>query len=254
MNRTKRILCFIVIAVLTLTVVLSGCNAISRKLEGVELKFQKKLSSADKLSFDVHLTISSNGTENEIDVSCYKKDNEYAYVFYPPNSKSIQYRRLFADNNLYEFASQSATLLSSGSYYTTADVPYTDDGNLLYALTKKIMLASYATLLSAGEKDKVGDADTYRYDFNFQGNQYSLWYDDENMVKVRATFNSTDEEGNASSKTYTALFSNYVFGEVSEDPFKRPADMGLLFFESPIAFEDWMNILTEFATRANSWM
>jgi len=254
MNRTKRILCFIVVAVLTLTVLLSGCNAISRKLEGVELKFQKKLSSAEKFSFDAHLTIDTDGIEKEIDISCYKNGNEYAYVFYPPNAKTVQYRRLFADNNLYEFASQSATLLSSGTYSVTADVPYTDGSNLLYAVTQKIMLAGYATLLSAGEQDKVGDVDTYRYDFNFQGNQYSLWYDDENMVKVRATFNSTDEEGNASSETYTAVFSNYVFGEVSADPFKRPADMGLLYVESPIAIESWMDILTQFAARANDWM
>ena len=123
MNRTKKILSCLTIVILMLTIALSGCNAISRKLEGVELKFQKKLSTADKLSFDVHLTIASNGTENEIDVSCYKKDNEYAYVFYPPNTKTVQYRRLFADNNLYEFASQSATLFSTGSYSTSADVP-----------------------------------------------------------------------------------------------------------------------------------
>lgn len=254
MNRTKKILSCLTIVILMLTILLSGCNAISRKLEGVELKFQKKLSSAEKFSFDAHLTIDTDGIEKEIDISCYKNGNEYAYVFYPPNAKTVQYRRLFADNNLYEFASQSATLFSTGFYHTTANVPYTDDGNLLYALTKKIMLASYATLLSAGEQDKVGDVDTYRYDFNFQGNQYSLWYDDENMVKVRATFNSTDEEGNASSETYTALFSNYVFGEVSADPFKRPADMGLLYVENPIAIESWMDILTQFAVRANNWM
>ena len=251
MNRTKKILCLVVVAVLTLTIVLAGCNTISRKLEGVELKFQKKLSSAEKFSFDAHLTIQSGSTASELDVSCYKNGNEYAYAFYPPNVTTVQYRKLYADNNLYEFMTTSPL---TGFYHTETNVPYNDESNLLYAVTQKIMLAGYATLLSAGEKDKVGDVDTYRYDFNFQGNQYSLWYDNENMVKVRATFNSTDEEGNTSSETYIAVFSNYVFGETTEDAFKRPADMGLLYAESLIPFEDWMDILTQFAARANDWM
>ena len=254
MDRMKKIGVCLLIVLLMMTIVLSGCNAIARKVQGVELKFQKKLSSATMFSFDVHLNVKTDDSENELDVSCYKKGDEYAYVFYPPDTKTVEYRRLFADEKLYEFVTQSKTPLSTGSYYVNDNVPYTDNSNLLYVMTQKIMLAGYATLLSAGTKDKVGDADAYRYDFDFQGNQYSLWYDDENMVKVRATFHSTDEDGNTSSETYTAVFSNYVFGEVIDEPFTRPSELGLLYTESPISFEDWMTILTQFSDRAKNWM
>lgn len=251
MKRVKGLLICLVIAALLLTVVLSGCN-LERKLQGVELKFNQKLASSSAYSFDVHLSIRSDGSESEIDLGCFKKNNEYAYSFYAPESRSVEYRRLFADSKLYEFASQ--TTLHTGTYSVQDNVAYNDASNLLYSLTQKIMLASYATLLSAGEKDKVGGKDVYRYDFTYQGNQYSLWYDDENMVKIKAVFYSTDYEGNVTSETYIAEFSNYTFGSASADAFKRPSEMGILYTESPIAIEDWMTIISGFTARANNWM
>ena len=160
------------------------------------------------------------------------------------------YRRLFADTCLYEFV--TLTDAHTGMYYTTENVSYTDDDNLLYWVTNKIMLATYATLLSKGKQEKVGDVDTYRYDFAYQGNQYSLWYDDSNLVQISATFvqeNSTDTE------TYTATFANYLFEEVSPAPFDRPDEAkDALYVKSLISFEDWMSILNRFGNRAAHWM
>lgn len=251
MKNAKKIIICLVSLVVILTMILSACD-LARKAQGVEVKFQKKLSSATKLSFDLHLNIKSGGTESDIDLSCYKDGNDYAYTFYAPNDRNVQYRRLYADNNLYEFVSQ--TTLNTGSYYTNTGVPYTDDDNLLYAMTSKIMLASYATLLIDGTKEKVNGVDTYRYDFSVDGNQYSLWFDDENMVKISATFVSTDSNGNTSSETYTAFFSNYVFGDTTASAFTRPNDLGLLYVESPVSFESWMTIMTQFANRAKNWI
>ena len=100
----------------------------------------------------------------------------------------------------------------------------------------------------------VGE-DAYRYDFSYGGNQYSLWYDDENLVKISATFYSTDEEGQSTSETYLATFSNYRFGETEREPFLRPQESTeAIYAESPISFEDWMTILDRFGSRAASWL
>ena len=252
MKKTQKIVICLVVAVAILAMVLSACD-LTRKVNGAEVQFQKKLTSAEKYSFDMHLNIQSNGTESNLDLSCYKDGNDYAYTFYAPDTRAVQYRRLYADNNLYEYAEQTA-VLNAGTYYTNAGVPYTDDDNLMYAMTQKIMLASYATLLMDGVKDKVNGVDTYRYDFALKGNQYSLWFDDENMVKISATFISTDSSGNTTSETYTAVFSNYVFGEVAAAPFTRPSDMGIGYVQSPVSIEAWMTIMTQFANRASNWL
>lgn len=257
MKRKKIIVCFLSV-VLMMTAVLTACNVasdISRKVQGVEVKFQKKIEKASQLSFDMHLTIEKDGSTSEIDISCYKKGDEYAYTFTQPNDINIVYRRLFADNCLYEFLTKKALLVPAGSYYTTQNVAYTDDTNILYTVRKNIMLATYATLLTVGKQDKVGDVDAYRYDFSYGGNQYSLWYDNENLIKIEATFNSTDDDGNTSSETYSALFTNYVFDNVASEPFLRPNETtDAVYVESPISFEEWMNIINQFSTRAANWL
>ena len=61
MKKTKYlVVCLLVVAVIT-AVVLSGCN-LDRKLQGVEIKFQQKVSKESKYSFDVHLNIQSGDT------------------------------------------------------------------------------------------------------------------------------------------------------------------------------------------------
>ncbi|MBR1746987.1 MAG: hypothetical protein IJ735_02105, partial [Clostridia bacterium] len=218
-KNSVKIILFVLIVIVSLTALLGGCD-LARKIQGVEVKFQQKIQKATQLSFDMHLTIQDQEGTDEIDVSCYKKGNEYAYTFVQPDDASIRYRRLFAEEKLYEYLTK--TTLHIGSYYVNDDVAYTDERNILYAVNQNIMLATYATLITVGKKETINGVDTYRYDFTKDGNQYSLWYDDENLVKILAVFNTTDEDGNKTSETYSALFSKYRFDGVATEPFLRP--------------------------------
>ena len=252
MKRIIKVIVIVVVIILSLTFALAGCDLV-RKVQGIETKFQKKVQNADKLSFDMALHVESDGSVSELNVSCYKDGNEYAYTFYQPDSPTVVHRRLFADECLYEFITK--TTLHVGSYYTYQNVPYTCEDNLLYWVTQKIMLATYATLLSTGHKDKVNGVDTYRYDFDYKGDNYHLWYDDANLVKISATFHSSDESGQAHVETYTAVFTNYSFGSVAQEPFQRPDQLsGAVYVESPISFESWMAILGQFTLTAENWL
>lgn len=252
MKRIGKIIVCLIVITLVGAALFSACDLL-RKVQGAEVKFRNKVTKAEKLAFDMHLEIKNADSESELDVGCYKSGEEYAYTFSKPNNANLRYRRLFADECLYEYAYQAN--LGIGTYYTNRDVAYTDDRNLLYAITENIMLATYATLLTEGKKDTVAGKDAYRYDFSYGGNQYSLWYDDENLVKISATFYSTDEEGQSTSETYLATFSNYRFGETERDPFLRPQESTeAIYAESPISFEDWMTILDRFSSRAASWL
>lgn len=252
MKRIISAIGIVVVIILALTLSLSACDLV-RKMQGIETKFQKKVQNATQLSFDMFIQVESDGSLSELNVSCFKNGDEYAYTFYQPDSPSVLHRRLFADNSLYEFITK--TNLHVGSYYTYQDVAYTCEDNLLYWVTQKIMLATYATLLSTGHKDTVGDVDVYRYDFTYDGDQYHLWYDDANLVKISATFYSTDEAGQNHRETYTAYFTDYSFDSVASEPFLRPNQLtDAVYVESPISFESWMAILNQFTVTAEHWL
>ena len=252
MKKTFKNAVFLLAVIISVSAVFGGCD-LSRKLQGIEFKFQSKIENAVQLSFDMHLNISSESGSNDIDISCYKKGEEYAYTFVNRDNANLKHRHLFADNCLYEFVTN--TTMHVGSYYTYENVPYTKDENLLYAVTQNIMLATYATLFTTGKKDRVGDAEAYRYDFEHKGNQYSLWYDDVNLIKISATFNSEDKNGTVTSETYSAVFDNYLFENVPDAPFLRPAATNdAIYVESVIPFEDWMGIINKFDSRALNWL
>ena len=249
MKRTIRLIAFVTAFVLVLAALLCSCDFF-RKVNGAEVKFQNKVSSAKAFSFDMHLTVQSGSDESELDVSCFKKNNDYAYTFANPGNSAMQYRKLFGDNCLYEFVRTARV----GSYHTREGVSYTSEDNFLYVVTKNIMLATYATLLSKAQDDKVGDKAARRYDISNDGNDYSLWYDEENLVKIRAVIRQTDESGNTSTDTYTAVFSNYAFENVAAEPFLRPAEStDAVYVESPVSFEQWMSSLDRFASCASHW-
>lgn len=252
MKKTGKIIICILILALACSAILGGCDLV-RKVKGAELGFQKKLKAATEVSFDMHLDITKSGVTSGIDLSCYKKGDEYAYTFSDPALKGVTYRKLFADNCKYEFC-ETTTLLNvrTGTYVKTEDVPYTDDSNLLYVVTKNIMLVTVAAFITKAEKETLGDTEVYHYSFDYNGDQYHFWYDAENLVKVSATFNSEDENGVKSSETYAATFTNYRFEKVAGEPFLRPVPIS--YVESPYTVEEWMEILTEFGARAGNWM
>ena len=250
MKKTFAAIVVVMVAVLLCAVGFSACE-LARKVTGAEVNFPKKVAAAQEFSFDMHLTIQSGSETSDLEVGCYKKGAEYAYVFADPSNANVRYRKLFADNRLYEFVTRSPV----GSYYVHEGVSYTSEDNFLYAITENIMLASYASLLTKAQKETLDGRTVYRYDFEKSGNAYTLWYDDENLVKIRATFRGTDGSGNETSETYTASFKNYLFANIDKDPFLRPSEStDALYVESPISFEQWMSILDRFSVRAAHWL
>ena len=248
----KKFICLLV-SVITFSIALTSCD-LNRKLEGVEIKFQQKISAATEFSFNAALKITSDGEENNIDVKCYKNGDEYAYVFGDKDDETLTYRRLYADGKLYEFLTKTVVVVDGGSYFVKENTSVSDDDNFLYHLTNKILLATYATILLNGKKEKVGETDAYRYDIPHDGNSYSLWYDDENLIKIAATINSTDDNGGTHTDVYEAVFTDYRFADISKDPFKRPTDMPVTYIESPIPFESWVSIFTSFGKMSAAWL
>ena len=245
----KTIICVIVVLLLT-AVLFCSCDFVN-KIK-ISLDFQNKVKNSDELSFDMHLTVISDGEQSELDVSCYKNGDEYAYTFAKPDNSLVVYRRLFADEKLYEYLNTSFYL---GSFYINDSVPYTDERNLLYTVIQKIMLTTYVTVLSTGVGDSVDGQDATRYDITHDGDTYSLWYDDTNLVKLSATVKTPTTDGGEIEETYIAQFKNYKFENVSTAPFLRPEDKyDALYVESPIAFEDWMTVINKFIDFTANWL
>jgi len=240
-------------AVCVALTLLGGCD-LTRKLQGAEVNFRKKVENAEELSFDLFLTVTDEGGTSSIDMACYMKGEEYAYVFGDPDNSGVQYRKLYADGKLYEFMAKTVLTAKTGTYYIEEGVDVSADENVLYWVRKNIMLASYAALITAGKKETDGDKTVYRYDFTYGGNDYSLWYDDENMTRITAVFRSTDDDGTVYTETYDAKFSNYLFAGVSAEPFKRPAELNGAYIESPVSFETWMSIMDKFGGKAGKWL
>ena len=252
MKTVKYIVIATLLLCITLSTLLSGCD-LARKLQGVELKFQKKVSNATQLSFSMDLTIEENGQTSKLAVNCYKNDTEYAYTFADPDSPSVVYRKLYADGKLYEFVTK--TNLHLGTYYITHDVDYTAQDNLLYWVTQNILAATYATLLTESVQEQWGDTTVYRYDFAYRDNTYNLWYDDANLVGLKATFVSYADNGDTLTEVYSARFADYHFENVDRAPFYRPNEgTDIVYVESRISFETWMEILDRFSRKASVWM
>ena len=74
-------------------------------------------------------------------------------------------------------------------------------------------------------------------------------------MKILAVFNTTDEDGNKTSETYSALFSKSRFDGVATEPFLRPPETNdALYVESPIPLETWMAVINRFSVRVGNWM
>ena len=247
-----------IISILLLTVMLFSCFVLSscelqRKLKGAEMNFPKKITEAAEFSFTVLLTIEDADGKNSTLVNCFKKGNEYAYFYGDPDSTTT-YRKLYADGRLYEFLTRDG-VVTVGSYYVKENVSVKSSENLLYGVTGNVMTISYATLLAESIKEDWEGETVYRYDFTYEGNTYSLWYDAENMRQISGTFVTTKDDGTTSSEIYTATFSAYRFSEIDTDPFQRPEDLkngGKVYVESPISFETWMEVVDKFSAKASS--
>ena len=135
---------------------------------------------------------------------------------------------------------------NAGSYYIKDNVGVDDDGNILYHITKKILLTSVVAFLSKAKKETLRDETVYRYDVSISGKNVSLWYNSKVLVQLYVAFESDGGE----TEEYTIALSDYTFDEdLPEDAFKRPDTYGITYLPSPISFEDWTNILSTFGQK-----
>ena len=233
---------------LACTTLLAGCD-LTRKLSGAEVNFQKKIESAQEFSFKLTLTVTeSDGATKNAELNCYKSGNEYAYTLSQKNGRV--YRRLYADNKMYEFETSSDdSLISVGTYSVKDNVPVTHEDNVLYWVSNNIMAAGYAVLVTKSKTETIDGKTAYRYDFTYGGDEYSLWYDDENMIQTKATFHF--EEGDES---YLAKFTDYKFENIDKAPFTRPEDMSG-FNIGTISLGDWSGVVGRFSGQAiSNWL
>ena len=252
----KKLICLLLTSAVVLTA-LCSCD-FQRKLDGVELKFQQKVSSATEYSFNAELKIESDGTTSVLNVNCYKKDGKYSYVFPSSDDESKEYRRLYADGYFYEFltAKKSSVLfgdVEGGTYYKE-EKSVSDDKNFLYQIEQNILLATYATLVLDGKKETLDGKEVYRYELTVENNTYKLWYDDANLVKIGAIIRSQDGEGNEKADTYEAKFSDYKFEEVDATVFRKPEDANGIYAESSTPLEDTLGTLGKFSGMSANWM
>lgn len=246
MQKALKAVLLVMLVVLMATFCLFGCE-LTRKMNGAESTFPGKISDARTLSFKMNVHYKKGDTDTTINMDCYKKiadsgKEEYAYKYTCPEARHASYKNIYADNKLYEIVDISDI---AGSYYTKDGVKVDDDGNILYHVTKKIMLTSVAAFLSSAKKETLNGETTYRYDVEISGKNVSIWYNDKAIVKLYAKFNSDGEE-----EEYTFLLSDYKFNEeISSAVFARPETYGITYVESPWAFETWMDIINSFAKK-----
>lgn len=249
MKKAYKLLVFVSIAVCFVTIAFAGCAELSRKWNGAEMSFPGKISNAKTLSFSMEVTYRKGDEKTDIAMTCYRRtladgSQEYAYVYSTANALHSSYKNLYADGNLYETVNVTK---NAGSYYVKEGVGVTDEGNILYHVTQKILLTSAAAFLSKAQQETLGGETVYRYDVMVSGNKVTLWYNSEALVKIYVAFK--DENGDY-TENYTIRLSDYTFDkDLPEDAFKRPADYGITYVPSPWAFEEWMSILSTFASK-----
>ena len=250
MKKTIKIMALILALTTVMALALAGCGEFSRKLRGAEMSYPTKVSNAKQLSFKMDVTYRKGEEKTDVNMTCYRQTlsngaQEYAYVYSTANALCESYKNLYADGNLYEIAKTRA--VNAGTYYVKEGVSVEDGGNILYHVTQKILLTSAAAFLSKAQEETLNGEKVYRYDVMVGGNKVTLWYDSEVLVKIYVAFK--DESGEY-VENYTIHLSDYTFDkDLPADAFKRPADYGITYVESPWSFEDWMNILSSFATK-----
>jgi len=249
MKRTVKILAAVVALLALVSAVLAGCD-LTRKLGGAEATFPGKVSGAKSLSFKMNVQYKKGDEETVVDMDCYKKTaeggvEEYAYVYSCPRALYDSYKNIYADGKLYEVVNLTK---NSGSYYVKDGVSADDNGNILYHVTKNILLTSVAALFSKAKKETINGETTYRYDIDLNGNAVSIWYNDKVMVRLYAKF-EPEKEGD-DPEEYTISLSDYAFdGTIAESVFARPSTYGVTYLPSPFSFEEWMEIISTFSAK-----
>ena len=247
MKKSVVIIAVILVVMSVVIFAFAGCD-FTRKLKGAEVTFPGKISGSEKLSFKMNINYKNGEVTTVIDMDCYRAKNasgedEYAYVYTTAGAMYASYKNIYADGKLYEIVNVTE---QAGSYYVKENVGVEDEGNILYHITKKILLTTAASLVSKSQKETLRGEEVYRYDVSISGKNISLWYNSEVLVQIYVAFAAED----GGQEEYTIALSDYNFdGELPADAFKRPNEYGITYIPSPISFEDWTLILTSFASK-----
>lgn len=246
----KKIILLSICIILVLAVILTttACD-LTRKLKGAETTFPKLVKEATSFSFDLELTTESG---DKILASCYKNNNDYAYNYHLDGKTYPTYRQIFIESKLYNILEVYENLdtplgsvpLGSGTYYVE-EKPYNSADNLLYTVTENILTASYVTLITKAIKEESADGTTlYKYDIDYEGVNYKVWFDSTYLRRIKITYSD--------GTFYDASFSNYKFGAIDTQYFKKPEETTGVYVQSPFTFEEWATMLNSFSQKINN--
>lgn len=225
-----------------------GCE-INRKLNGAEINFAKTVKNSKEFSFDMSILTEDN---QKINLTCFKSDNDYAYKYSFDGVTYPTYRRIFIKNKQYDIlevydklnTSIGSIPVGTGMYYSVDNVSYMTEDNLLYHVSENLLTATYLTLVKSCVKEKDSNGMTlYRYDFTYEGDNYSFWFDNTYLRRVRILFSD--------NTSYDISFSNFHFGTVDREFFVTPEETAGLYVKSPFTFQEWANILGDFSSKIN---
>lgn len=195
--------------IILLTVVIFLFTAISCSSTAA-LDYNKKLSTTKEYSFNIIYTDSSS--EQPIYISCYKKNDEYAYRFSINgfNNEDLAYRQIFVDDTFYEICESKKGGLWCGEFKKTEQVDVTYDKNFMYKYTMYITSGGLLTMFTEGEKVEYKGKTCTKSDISYENANYTFYFEDEtsNLVK----FSMTDSNG-----TKTLEYSDYKFDDIDEE-------------------------------------
>lgn len=244
----KKLITAIIIFIL-LSSAFVGCE-INRKLKGAEINFAKTVQKSKEYSFAMSILTEKN---QKINLTCFKKDNDYAYKYSLDGLRYPTFRRLFINSAQYDileveiFNTPIGSIpvgTGTGSYYITENVSYTSSDNLLYTVSENLLTATYLTLVKSAVKEKDENGETlYRYDFEYEQTQYSFWFDNNYLRRVKIIY--------VDNTFYDVSFSEFRFGSVDRECFVTPEETAGIYIKSPFSFEEWANIIGDFSNKIN---
>lgn len=241
----KIIVLFILIVIISCSCFV-GCE-INRKLNGAEINFAKTVQNSKEFSFDMSI---STEEDQKINLTCFKKNNDYAYKYTLDGLDYPSYRRIFINSVQYDIlevydnfnTALGSIPIGTGTYYITENVEYTSQDNLLYTVSENLLTATYLTLVKNAVKEKDSDGKTlYRYNFTYEQDDYSFWFDDNYLRRVKIVFSD--------DTFYDISFSNFHFGTVDREYFVTPEETAGIYIKSPFTFQEWASIMGEFSNK-----
>lgn len=236
----------IILILLISTTLLCGCE-LGRKLNGAETQFAKTVGECKEYSFDMSILTEEN---QKINLTCVKKNNDYAYKYSLDGQSYPTYRRMFVNSCQYDILEVADSFdtpfggvtMGTGTYYITENVSFTSKDNVLYTVSENLLTATYLTLVKSATKEKNENGETlFRYDFTYEQDNYSFWFDSTYLRRVKIVYQD--------NTFYDLFFSAFRFGSVNRECLIKPEETAGVYVKSPISFQEWEKILGDFSNK-----